>query len=1162
MGDDLLHEENVCGRNLLRLAARGSAIIAELLRLADNIPEAFREEKDITDPQQRKYASVIFDLRYLKDPQEYEKKINEADALIDLDAEVQENFDTIIQRFYVLFESIYLYQADVAKFIADVNEGFYIMHSLEQLLSNTDGSQLLTEVVYLYGIMLLFMDENIPGAVRERMLVSNYRFLGEAKLLNFDPVTKLCRSTGYVRGKTKPVNHPEGLFARCAPDAEFIRTLIGMLLTSDVYLMNESFPHPDHRCTKLAGQGSMLYVILYFMPKYLYKDAQMMREIVDRHFSDSWTIAIYMGQPVDLTVQWSNYPAAKSALDNVTNHKHVDEVESKNYRSLEECFKQLKEVQVEGVLTTEYLLKNTKALLNLARNCNHAMRWRMLHRHSTNSLVKKKASSRPSQAHLLNILLQLSQFENILKEMFSDYLESKEEKWNSFKSTTVDLIMEVSEYFTGERQKHTKVKKDDDLQKWFLQLAEQLNGLVWVADNAASTGRKIQGIIHALDDVGQFEAVDTNIQIKSYISEANTLLWRMVQTANVKSSSLPILENVSDLSFAWGILLDYLDDFHALIREDPSAVVLLRSTVLKAASILDVPLERIVAINSPDADSVAQYYSSQLMDFVRKVLGVIPKSVFEVLAEIVSIQTDDLKPVPIRLESQFLKDYAQLDLRFRLASLTHQTSVFTEGILLMEKTLIGVIRVDPRQILEEGLRRELVRRIAAAFHNCLQFNGPITMASLSAVLERLATILDGLKQSIQYIQDYIDMPGLKIYQQEIARVINYNTEQEANKYLKKKTFDSSSRYQNTTIPIPKFRVPDGDKSGSVTFMGRIMHALLQLTDASSTVYVYESSGWLSHPAPDQKRGRKTMEVCGVYIFSLLEKSLGVIGMHGLDQLFGFRTVNEIQSFLRTYDKSTTSLRPWIETFRDSLQPDYHSPGTGMKTYVDGMKKLEPLMLGLLRTTLSLGQSQLIRRQLANLLQFSCQLEAQQLSEALSTLNGGILSDVHAHYRMPDKCAYPPTGNPLLADVTTMLESSGYDDPMQKIYVTTEPLEGLPIVMFVFLLTYLRTLFIDKHFGTLIRSKTKFQLDGIPLVVGCATLLKQFHPAAMEQVVAHLGQFVRVSLRELSGTGKDASLNMPPETANVLFFLDQLCYLGYISRATVYRAVPPYVFDSL
>lgn len=1154
-------DDNICGKNLLRLASRGSAIIAELLRLGENIPDAFREEKDIRDPQQAKYAKVIFDMGYLKDPEEFERRINDSDEMIDLDAEVQENYDTIIQRFYVLFESIWLYQQDVDKYITDVNDGYYIMHSIESLLSNIEGRQLLTEAVYLYGIMLLFMEEKIPGAVRERVLVSNYRFLGEAKLVNFDAVAKLCRSTGYVPGKKKPKNHPDGLFNRCCPNKEFVRTLIGMLLTNDVYLMDESFPHPDHRVTKLATQGSMLYVILYFYPDYLYKQQSIMREIVDRHFSDTWTIAIYMGTIVDLTVEWGRYPAAKAALNNVTIAANIDAVMMKNHAVLMDSLKQLQDVQVEGVLTTEYLLKNTKGLLNLARNCNHALRWRMLHRNCKDEGLRKKVRSKPNSGELLGVLLQLSQFENTLKGMLAELLDGKEAFWESGKRTAVDYIVEVADYFTGAREKMTKVAKDDDLHAWFSALAEQLNGLNFVADKAGSVGRKVQGIVSALDDVAQYEAVDTNIQIKHYLSECKVTLRSMVQHVNVKASSLSILENVADLSFAWGTLLDYLDDFHVLIRNDPMAVVQLRHTVLKAASILDVPLVRIVAIDSPDAPSVAQYYSAQLVNFVRTVLGVIPKSIFELLREVVDIQTNKMTPVPLRLESQHLKNYAQLDLRFRLAKLTHQASVFTEGILLMEKTLLGVIQVDPRQILEEGLRQELVWRIATAFNSCLQFP-EITMDSVSRQLSKLANSLDGLKQSVQYIQDYIDMPGLKIYQQELARVINYFTEQEANRYLKKKTFDQNSQFQSSTIPIPRFQQPADDSSGSITFMGRIMHALLTLTDAAKTVYVPELSAWLNHPAPDQRRkNAETVEVCGIHTFSLVQKSLGVIGMRGLDRLLAFRIVNELNIFLKMFDRETEKPRAWLETFRERLSPDFKMPVGGMKTYMEAMKRLEPLMLPLLKTMRVLGQCQLLRRQLSNVLQFSCQLEAQQLSEALGTLNKAVLSDVHAHYRLPAKYPYPPDGNPLLTEVGSLLESSGIEDPLQKIYITTQPVEGLPVVLLVFLLTYLRTLYVDEHFGTLIRTKAKFQIDGVPLVVGCATLLRQFHPAAMEQLVAHLGQFVRLTLTERNAAAASKE-RMPAETVNTLFFLDQLCYMGYISRATVYKSVPAYIFDSI
>jgi WASH complex subunit strumpellin len=72
--------------------------------------------------------------------------------------------------------------------------------------------------------------------------------------------------------------------------------------------------------------------------------------------------------------------------------------------------------------------------------------------------------------------------------------------------------------------------------------------------------------------------------------------------------------------------------------------------------------------------------------------------------------------IPMKIEAKDLKNYSQLDLRFELSKLTHQVSLFTEGILVMEKTLLGVIQVDPRQILHQGLKRELVKQIATAMH--------------------------------------------------------------------------------------------------------------------------------------------------------------------------------------------------------------------------------------------------------------------------------------------------------------------------------------------------------------------------------------------------------------------------------------------------------------
>jgi WASH complex subunit strumpellin len=44
------------------------------------------------------------------------------------------------------------------------------------VLQDEEGRQLMCEALYLYGVMLLLMDLRIPGFVRERMLVSYYRY--------------------------------------------------------------------------------------------------------------------------------------------------------------------------------------------------------------------------------------------------------------------------------------------------------------------------------------------------------------------------------------------------------------------------------------------------------------------------------------------------------------------------------------------------------------------------------------------------------------------------------------------------------------------------------------------------------------------------------------------------------------------------------------------------------------------------------------------------------------------------------------------------------------------------------------------------------------------------------------------------------------------------
>jgi hypothetical protein len=105
---EFLSPDNVAGQTLLNLVARGSAIVAELLRLSDHIPSVFVG----SDPQEAaKYAPILIDLRYLKSPQLYDEKIDSVQDVVEMDEEFRDNHLPLLERFYKMFESIFKVRA-------------------------------------------------------------------------------------------------------------------------------------------------------------------------------------------------------------------------------------------------------------------------------------------------------------------------------------------------------------------------------------------------------------------------------------------------------------------------------------------------------------------------------------------------------------------------------------------------------------------------------------------------------------------------------------------------------------------------------------------------------------------------------------------------------------------------------------------------------------------------------------------------------------------------------------------------------------------------------------------------------------------------------------------------------------------------------------------
>mmetsp|Transcript_21478 Transcript_21478/g.35261 ORF Transcript_21478/g.35261 Transcript_21478/m.35261 type:complete len:1140 (+) Transcript_21478:113-3532(+) len=1128
---------NVAGQTLLSIVARGSAIIAELRRLSDHIPSVFLRPANDT---KSKYAPIILDFRYLKNPDEYEERIEKNEETAELDEEFRENHLALLERFYSLFESIHKFISDWLAYLDELAEGTFVQHTTEGVLLDVEGKQLMAEALYLYGCMLLLMDLRIPGLARERMLISYYRYKGASTIPNIDEVCKLCRSTGYSPSGRRPSRYPEEYFARVKIPKATIKMIVSRLRSDDIYNRRKAYPSPEHRSTALATQSAMLYTILYFAPTVLEKEQSMMREIVDKHFNDNWVVPFQMGFAVDLSQAWEPYRAARLALDNILNKQNVTDVTERFATAVNTLNAKLLKYLTKGVLNEPFVMSNIRVLMHCVRDCNVALRWFLLHRTTMHRRYREQIRKAVGVDALLDLMTNTAQFELQLKNLLQHLLSTKEERWERYKSEAKGRLDDLSEYFSGEKAL-TRVKKNANLQQWFKKLAEQVGSLDF--SNAVVAGRNIAHLIRHLEEVEQFHQIESSMQVKAFLADTRDYMTRMIRTVNITDSVLADLETISDFAYACEVINDYTSQLHHRIKSKPSTVLLLRATFLKLSSILALPLVRITQCGSKDDISVAEYYSGDLVRYIRKVLEIVPQSVFNTLALIINLLTHKMKTLPTKLERLHLQQYSQLPERYTLARATHQVSVFTRGILNMKTTLVGIVQLDPRQLLEDGIRKELVRRIASALHKQLVFETG-KLSEFESKLKDLGDQLTGFKRSFEYIQDYIQMYGLKIWQEEFSRIIAYSVEQECNSFLKRKVFDWQSIFQSDAIPIPQFQPLD---KRSVNFMGRLVRELLAQTDPRKTVYIECNQGWYN---------QQLREVVGIRTFDFLYRGVGVFGLCGVDRLICFMIVRDLNLLTRTYRKQMDFAHSkYVSGLMEDLKPASSIPRSALKLYAQTREKLSRLLRLMTGVVVSVGTAQLLRRQVANQLNFLCKLDSKLLSCSLSAVNDSLIKDVRAHYQRPDSKEYP--ANPLLPEVAKHLDTAGFNNPLTKIYITSEPLHGLSCVMFLFVLEQLQKLKWNKRISTLTAKNQRDGVDGGPLVVGVITILKQFHSSHTTQFLRYLAQYVNVSV---SGAKASRNGNLPTNAISALLFLEQFCSFSKIDRKIVDSLVPAYLLD--
>ena len=99
--------------------------------------------------------------------------------------------------------------------------------------------------------------------------------------------------------------------------------------------------------------------------------------------------------------------------------------------------------------------------------------------------------------------------------------------------------------------------------------------------------------------------------------------------------------------------------------------------------------------------------------------------IFEELEFVSHLMATQIKDFEVKVSKEFLKENTMHEARFELARKTHEITLLTEGMLKLDKTLMGVIELDPKEVLVVGLRNELCRKLAEILHEQFIFTpGP------------------------------------------------------------------------------------------------------------------------------------------------------------------------------------------------------------------------------------------------------------------------------------------------------------------------------------------------------------------------------------------------------------------------------------------------------
>ncbi len=347
------------------------------------------------------------------------------------------------------------------------------------------------------------------------------------------------------------------------------------------------------------------------------------------------------------------------------------------------------------------------------------------------------------------------------------------------------------------------------------------------------------------------------------------------------------------------------------------------------------------------------------------------------------------------------------------------------------------------QILEEGLRYELLILISDYLENNLKFEKCGSFSDVESQLSRVGEKLDSIKASVEYIQDLVDVYGLKIWYDEYNKLVSTYIDVEWNYKRRKELPDEALKWASSqneeissfssNIKVGKLRVSEN----SLTFLGRVINAIITFSDPKRYSYIPNT---LSFFDEETKTFSITMNT-----FGLVKRCVGVNGLHGIDKLLSFMIHSELYTLQRSLEKVA-------EKDKQNLNAESTAFGSLNNTvkginmyYSNARKRLKSVLESMTGHLEKIGHLAILRILSLNELSLSARKDSQKLYMLLEATNQALVNELVYHDENLQKEEIDAQ-NVFIKQLAGLSSRVGFCDPIEKVYYKAKQVPFVPLMV--------------------------------------------------------------------------------------------------------------------